>query len=77
MKIEILGTGCPKCEALESNARKALEQSGKKAEIVKVKEIDKIINYGVMSTPAIVIDGEVRSYGAVASVEDILGWLQE
>lgn len=71
MKIEILGTGCPKCEMLEANAKKALEESGKKAEIVKVTEIDKIVGYGVMSTPAIVIDGEVKSYGKVADVEEI------
>ncbi|MFO8068091.1 MAG: thioredoxin family protein [Bacteroidales bacterium] len=71
MKIEILGTGCPKCKLLEDNTRKALEESGKKAEIVKVTEIDKIVGYGVMSTPAIVIDGKVKSYGKVADVEDI------
>jgi small redox-active disulfide protein 2 len=75
MKIEILGTGCPKCNMLESNAKRALEETGKKAELVKVTEIDKIINYGVMSTPAIVIDGEVKSYGKVADVEEIKKWL--
>ncbi len=71
MKIEILGTGCPKCKMLEANAKKALEESGKKAEIVKVTEIEKIVDYGVMSTPAIVIDGKVKSYGKVADVEEI------
>lgn len=75
MKIEILGTGCPKCKQLEANARKALEETGKKAEIVKVTEINKIIEYGVMSTPAIVIDGAVKSYGKVAEVEEIKKWL--
>jgi small redox-active disulfide protein 2 len=75
MKIEILGTGCPKCKALEENAKKALAESGKKAEIVKVTEIDKIIDYGVMSTPAIVIDGEVKAYGKISAVEEIKGWL--
>lgn len=71
MKIEILGTGCPKCKELEANTKKALEELGKKAEVVKVTEIDKIVEYGVMSTPAIVIDGKVKSYGKVASVEEI------
>ena len=71
MKIEILGTGCPKCKMLEANAKKALEESGKKAEIVKVTEIEKIVDYGVMSTPAKVIDGKVKSYGKVADVEEI------
>ena len=75
MKIEILGTGCPKCNMLELNAKRALEETGKKAEIVKVTEIGKIIEYGVMSTPAIVIDGEVKSYGKVVDVEEIKKWL--
>lgn len=71
MKIEILGTGCPNCKVLEENIRKALSELGKKADVIKVTEIDKIIDYGVMSTPAIVIDGEVKSYGKVSSVEEI------
>jgi len=76
MKIEILGTGCPKCKMLEGNARKALAESGKKADVVKVTEIDKIIEYGVMSTPAIVIDGEVKAYGKVSTTEEIKKWLK-
>ena len=75
MKIEILGTGCPKCKQLEENARKAVQETGKKAEIIKITEIDKIIDYGVMSTPAIVIDGEVKSHGKVNEVEEIKKWL--
>ena len=75
MKIEILGTGCPKCKQLEANTRKALEDSGKKAEIAKVTEIDKIIEYGVMSTPAIVVDGKVKAYGRIPEAEEIKKWL--
>ena len=75
MKIEILGTGCPKCKELEANARKALEDAGKTAEVVKVTDIDKIIGYGVMSTPALVIDGEVKCSGRIPSPEEIKGWL--
>ena len=75
MKIEILGTGCPKCKQLEENTRKALEDTGKKAEVVKVTQIDKIVEYGVMSTPAIVIDGDIKSYGKVADVDEIKAWL--
>jgi small redox-active disulfide protein 2 len=75
MKIEILGSGCPNCKKLEENAGKALEETGKKAEIVKVTDTNDIVSYGVMSTPAIVIDGEVKSYGKVASVEEIKKWL--
>ena len=76
MKIEILGTGCPKCKQLEANTRKALEETGKNAEIVKVTDINKIVEYGVMSTPAIVVDGKVKSYGKVADAEDIKKWLK-
>jgi len=76
MKIEILGSGCPKCKQLEANARKALEETGKKAEVVKVTEIDKIIGYGVMSTPAIVINGEVKAYGRIPTAEEIKKWLK-
>jgi len=76
VKIEILGTGCPKCKMLEDNARKAVEALKIKAEIVKVTEIDKIIEYGVMSTPALVIDGNVKSYGKIADVEEIKKFLK-
>ncbi len=75
MKIEILGSGCPNCKKLEENAKKALEESKKKAEIVKVTDFNDIVSFGVMSTPAIVIDGEVKSYGKVATVEEIKKWL--
>lgn len=76
MKIEILGMGCPKCKLLEANARKAAEELKIKADIVKVTEIDKIVEYGVMSTPAIVVDGKVKSYGKVADVEEIKKFLK-
>ncbi|MGV8087273.1 MAG: thioredoxin family protein [Candidatus Woesearchaeota archaeon] len=75
MKIEILGTGCPKCKLLEANVRKAVEEKKIKAEIVKVTDIAKIIEYGVMSTPAIVIDGEVKAYGRLIEVKEITKWL--
>ncbi len=75
MKIEILGTGCPKCKQLEANAKKAVGEAKKKAEIVKVTDVSRIVEYGVMSTPAIVVDGEVKSYGKVADVEEIKKWL--
>lgn len=76
MKIEILGSGCPKCQTLEENVKKAIEQTGEKAEIVKVTDINKIIEYGVMSTPAIVIDGKVKSYGKINDIEEIKKWLK-
>jgi small redox-active disulfide protein 2 len=75
MKIEVLGTGCTKCKTLYENTRKALEESGKTAEVVKVEDIPSIMKYGVMSTPALVIDGAVKFSGKVASVEEIKGLL--
>ncbi len=71
MNIKILGTGCPKCKALEENARKAVELAGADASIEKVSEIGKIMDYGVMMTPALVIDGAVRSVGKVLTIEQI------
>jgi len=76
MKIEILGSGCPKCKQLEANARKAVEETGKKAAIVKVTDINEIINRGVMATPAISIDGKIRASGRIPEVEEIKGWLK-
>jgi small redox-active disulfide protein 2 len=71
MKIEVLGTGCAKCKTLYENAQKAVAASGRAAELVKVEEIPKIMSYGVMSTPALVIDGQVKFAGKVATVEEI------
>jgi len=76
MKIEILGSGCPKCKQLEANARKAVEESGKKAEIVKVTDISEIINRSVMATPAISIDGKIRASGRIPDVGEIKKWLK-
>ena len=75
MKIEILGTGCAKCEALYENVEKALDESGASAEVVKVEDIPSIMKYGVMSTPALVIDGQVKFSGKLASVGEIMGML--
>lgn len=75
MKIKILGTGCPKCKKLEENVRKALDDVGIKADVVKVTDINEIVKYGVMSTPAIVVDGEVKCSGRISDVEEIKGWL--
>ncbi len=71
MKIQILGTGCPKCKQLEANAREAVAAKGVEAEIEKITDIDQIMEMGVMMTPALVIDGEVRSVGKVLTVDQI------
>ena len=75
MKIEILGTGCPRCKNLEANVRIALEKTGKKAEIVKVADIREIISYGIMGSPALVIDGKVAAQGRIPSVDEIVKML--
>jgi len=71
MKIQVLGTGCAKCKTLEANAREAVAKTGVDAEIVKITDVEKIIEMGVMSTPALAIDGEIRSVGKVLSVDQI------
>lgn len=75
MKIEILGTGCSKCKSLYENVKKAVEEIGIEAEIVKVEDIPSIMKYGVMSTPALVVDGKVLFSGKVASAGEIKGLL--
>jgi len=77
MKIEILGTGCPKCKAVTEIAEQAVKESGTEAEIIKVTDIKKIMNYGVMLTPALVIDGEVKSSGKIPGIEEIKNWLKK
>jgi len=77
MKIEILGVGCPKCKQLTANAETAAKELNIKAEIGKVTDIDKITAYGVMMTPALVIDGEVKASGKVSSSEEIKRWLRK
>jgi small redox-active disulfide protein 2 len=70
-RIQILGTGCMKCEKLEANAREAIKSKGGDYEIEKVSDLKKIMDFGVMLTPALAIDGQVKSVGKVLSVEDI------
>jgi len=78
MVIKILGTGCPYCQKLEENAKKAVEELGlKDVKIEHVYEIDEIIKYGVMATPAIVVDEKVKISGEVPEVEKIKGILKE
>ncbi len=71
MKIEILGTGCPKCKATEKIIRQVVVELGKDVEIIKVQDLQEIVNRGVMMTPAVVIDGEVKIVGHVPSTDEI------
>ena len=71
MKIKVLGSGCPNCKILEANTKKALEELKIKADVEKVTDIAKIMEYGIMSTPALIIDEKVVSYGKVLSPNEI------
>ncbi len=71
MKIEILGTGCAKCHKLEELVRETVKETGISAEITKVEDIKKIMTYGVMTTPALVVDGQVKVAGKIPSTEEI------
>ena len=75
MIIKVLGTGCTKCKNLEENARKAVEELGLDATVEKVAEIKDIMKYGVMRTPALVVDEKVKVMGKVATVEEIKKYL--
>jgi small redox-active disulfide protein 2 len=75
--IEVLGPGCNNCKRLEANAREAVTMAGVDAEVIKVTDYAKIMTYGIMSTPGLVIDGKVVSYGRVPSAGDIATWLAE
>lgn len=77
MKIEILGTGCPKCRTTEKNVRKAVEELGIQAEIVKIEDLQQIIDRGVMLTPAVFIDGEAKIVGRVPSPDELKTLFQE
>lgn len=71
MNIQILGTGCPKCKALEKLTRDAVEKNGISAEISKVEDIVEIMKFNVLTTPALVIDGKVVLKGRVPSEKEI------
>jgi small redox-active disulfide protein 2 len=70
-KIQILGTGCPKCKKLAENAEAAAKQLGIEYQLEKITDINEIISFGAMATPAIAIDGKVKLVGKVASAEQI------
>lgn len=75
--IEVLGTGCAKCKRLFANVQEAVKELNIAAEVVKVDSLDEIVNRGVMMTPALFIDGEVRAEGRVPGVNEIKQMLTE
>jgi len=74
--IQVLGPGCPKCAKLKENAEEAVKQSGVEAAVEKITDINVITGFGVMMTPALAIDGEVKLVGKVASPEEIARLLE-
>lgn len=77
INIKVLGTGCPKCNSLEKLTRKAVEESGLEAEIEKVEDIMEIMEYGIMKTPALVINGEVKVCGRLPSEKELKAFLTQ
>ena len=76
MKIQVLGTGCAKCKQLTANAEKAVAELGLAVAVEKVEDIREIMKFKVMSTPALVIDGQVKSTGKVLSPEEVKAFLR-
>jgi small redox-active disulfide protein 2 len=76
MKIQVLGMGCPKCKLLEEHAREAVMELALDAEIEKISDSDAIMDMGVMMTPALAIDGAVKSVGKVLTKDQIIDYLK-
>lgn len=76
MKIKVLGTGCHKCKKLYSETEKAIAESGVEADLEKVEKIEEIIKYGVMLTPGLVIDEEVKASGRIPGSKEIIDWMK-
>ncbi len=76
MRIEIFGMGCAKCMKLYENAQAAVKEANVQAEVVKVEDIQEIVEKGIISTPAIAVDGEVKAAGRVPAPEEIKRWFR-
>ncbi len=77
MEIKVLGSGCAKCKKLYAEAQEAVARSGQAASLVKVEDLQAIMAHGVRQTPALVIDGRVRSTGRIPGAEEIAGWIAQ
>lgn len=75
MNIKVLGPGCAKCKMLYAEAQKAVAASGVGVELEKVEKIEEIMNYGVMVTPALVVDGQVKAAGRIPRTAEIVSWI--
>jgi len=77
MEIKILGSGCPKCKMVEERVKGVLDELGVNAEVEMVTDFAKMIEYGIMMTPALVMDNEIKCHGRIPSAEEIKEWLLE
>ena len=75
MEIKVLGPGCPKCQQTEKVVKEAVAEAGIDASVEKITDTMEIAGYGVFGTPAIVVDGEVKSVGKIPSKQDVIGWI--
>ncbi|MFP4350377.1 MAG: thioredoxin family protein [Thermodesulfobacteriota bacterium] len=75
MEIKVLGPGCPKCQKTENLVKEVVAETGAAARVEKVTDMMEIAGYGVFGTPAVVVDGEVKSVGKIPSKNQIKGWL--
>jgi small redox-active disulfide protein 2 len=75
MEIKVLGPGCPKCKQTEQRIREAVAEAGVEANVEKVTDIMEIAGYGVLGTPAVIIDGQVKSVGKIPSTKEIKSWI--
>lgn len=76
MEIKVLGPGCPRCQQTEENVKEAVSEAGLDASIDKITDVMEIAKYGVFGTPAVIVDGEVKSVGKVPKKEEILSWFK-
>jgi small redox-active disulfide protein 2 len=77
VEVKILGKGCPRCERLEKLVRETADEMGVEATFIKVKEMGEVLAYDIVSTPGLVIEGEVKASGRIPRKEEIVQWLQE
>ena len=77
MEIKVLGPGCPKCQQTEKNVKEAVSESGVAANVEKITDTMAIAKHGVFGTPAIVVDGEVKSVGKIPTKDEIKAWIAD
>jgi small redox-active disulfide protein 2 len=77
MEIKVLGPGCPKCQQTEKIVKEAVSEAGVEAQVEKITDLMKIMTFGVISTPAVVVDGQVKSSGKVPKKEEVKNWIKQ